>query len=139
MLKKYIVYAKSDPFLGYIKSWGKVRLGLPKDGTTIEERLEALPVEYGYVLLDKTVEIGDKETHKWDEVSQQFVPLEAGDITPKKQAKLDVQQKARDFLNNLPDWTTVESTVNNISNLAEARAYLLKLSQVVYWLAKGRP
>jgi len=139
MLKKYIVYAKSDPFPGYIKSWGKVRLGLPRDGTTIKERLEALPAEYGYVLLDRTVEITGKETHKWDEASESFVTLVAGDITPEKQVELDAQQKAQEIADRLPSWTVVENAVNNISNLADAKAYLLKLSRVVYWLAKGRP
>jgi len=139
MLKKYLVYAKSDPFPGYIRSWGKVRLGLPRDGTTIEERLEALPAEYGYMLLDRTVEIPDKEAHKWDEASESFVALEAGDTTPKKQAELDAQQKAQEIADRLPNWAAVENAVNNISNLAEAKAYLLKLSRIVYWLAKGKP
>jgi len=139
MLKQYLVYAKTNPFPGYIKSHGKVRTDLPPDGSTMMERLEELPVEYGYVLLDKTVEIPDKETHKWDEVSQQFVPLETGDITPEKQVELDAQQKAQEIADRLPSWATVENAVNNISNLADAKAYLLKLSRVVYWLAKGRP
>jgi len=139
MLKKYIIYAKSDPFPGYIKSWGKVRLGLPRDGTTVEERLEELPAEYGYVLLDRTVEIPDKETHKWDEASESFVALEAGDITPEKQAELDTQQKAQEIADRLPDWAAVENVVNNISNLADAKGFLLKLARVVYWDVKGRP
>jgi len=139
MLKQYLIYSKSSPFPGYLVSWGKIRLGLPRDGTTIEERLEELSAEYGYVLLDKTVEIPDKETHKWDEASQQFVPSEAGDITPKKQEELDAQQKAQEIADRLPDWATVENVVNNISNLAEAKAYLLKLSRVVYWDVKGKP
>jgi len=139
MLKKYLIYTKSNPFPGYIKTHGKLDINTPRDGTTIMERLEELSVEYGYVLLDLAVEIPDKETHKWDEATQQFVLLGQDDITPEKQVELDAQQKAQEIIDRLPDWTTVKSTVNNISNLAEAKAYLLKLSRVVYWLAKGKP
>jgi len=139
MLKKYFIYSKSNPFPGYIKSSGKLKTDLPPDGSTMIERLEALSAEYGYVLLDKTVEIPDKETHKWDEASASFVTLEAGDITPEKQEELDAQQKAQEIADRLPNWATVENAVNNISNLAEAKAFLLKLARVVYWDVKGRP
>lgn len=38
---------------------------------------------------------------------------------------------------NLPKWATVANAVDGITNLAQARAYLKKLSRVVYWLAKN--
>ena len=38
---------------------------------------------------------------------------------------------------NLPSWTVVETAVDNISSLADAKAFLKKLSRVVYWLAKN--
>lgn len=38
---------------------------------------------------------------------------------------------------NLPSWSKVSTAVDNISSLAEAKAYIKKLSRVVYWLAKN--
>jgi len=40
--------------------------------------------------------------------------------------------KEQILADNLPSWAAVETAVNNISNLAEAKSYLLKLSRVVY-------
>ncbi|MBW1778822.1 MAG: hypothetical protein JRJ54_14735, partial [Deltaproteobacteria bacterium] len=79
------------------------------------------------------------EQVKYDADARAFVPLGPEDITPAKQKELDAQQKAQEISERLPDWAAVENAVNNISNLEEAKAYLLKLSRVVYWLAKGRP
>jgi len=39
---------------------------------------------------------------------------------------------------NLPSWSQVETACDNISSLAEAKAFLRKLSRVVYWVAKDR-
>lgn len=38
---------------------------------------------------------------------------------------------------NLPTWTQVSTAVDNISNLAEAKVFIKKLSRVVYLLAKN--
>ena len=38
---------------------------------------------------------------------------------------------------NLPSWSQVETACDSISSLAEAKAFLKKLSRVVYWLAKN--
>ena len=38
---------------------------------------------------------------------------------------------------NLPSWSQVSTAVDNISSLAEAKAFIKKLSRVVYWLAKN--
>lgn len=45
-------------------------------------------------------------------------------------------QKAQAIIDNLPSWSHVSTAVDNIANLADAKAYLKKLSRVVYWLAK---
>jgi len=45
--------------------------------------------------------------------------------------------KAQAFIDNLPRWALVETTINNIGNLADAKAFLLKLARVTYWLAKN--
>jgi hypothetical protein len=39
---------------------------------------------------------------------------------------------------NLPSWSAVETAIGNISNLADAKAFLLKLSRVVYWDVKNK-
>lgn len=46
---------------------------------------------------------------------------------------------ARDkaIVDNLPSWTAVANAVDNIGSLADAKAYLKKLSRVVYWIAKN--
>jgi len=58
-----------------------------------------------------------------------------------KEARLrkesDAAQKIQDIVDNLPSWDAVETTINNISRLADAKAFLLKLSKIVYWLAKN--
>ena len=41
-----------------------------------------------------------------------------------------------DLDTNLPTWAQVSTAVDNIGNLADAKAFLKKLSRVVYWLAK---
>lgn len=49
-----------------------------------------------------------------------------------------VEIKARAFLDILPSWAQVETAVDSISSLAEAKAFLKKLSRVVYWLARDQ-
>lgn len=39
---------------------------------------------------------------------------------------------------NLPSWSQVETALDGISNLAEAKAALKKISRIIYWLAKGK-
>jgi hypothetical protein len=40
--------------------------------------------------------------------------------------------------NNLPSWAQVDQAIVNITDLAGAKAFLRKLSRVVYWLARNR-
>ena len=47
-----------------------------------------------------------------------------------------ITTKAQAIVDNLPSWSQVESDLDAISNLAEAKAALKKLARVVYWLAK---
>ena len=47
------------------------------------------------------------------------------------------EAKAQAFLDNLPSWAAVSSAVDNIANLADAKAFIKKLARVVYWLARG--
>ncbi len=41
--------------------------------------------------------------------------------------------KAQAIIDNLPSWSQVETVIGNISNMADAKAFLLKLARVVYW------
>ena len=54
------------------------------------------------------------------------------------QAAADAAQRDLDIVIKLPSWAQVETAVNNIANLTDAKAFLLKLSRVVYWLAKNK-
>ena len=49
-----------------------------------------------------------------------------------------IAAKAQAFLDNLPSWAAVSTAVDNIANLADAKAFIKKLSRVVYWLAKDK-
>jgi cell division protein FtsB len=44
--------------------------------------------------------------------------------------------KAQAILDNLPSWAQVNTAVDNIANLADAKAFLKKLARITYWLAK---
>ena len=79
-----------------------------------------------------------QEYKKWKEAG--FVPCPES-----TQAELDQQaadaaeqaQRIQDMTDSLPSWAAVETRINNIANLASAKAFLLKLTRVVYWLAKN--
>lgn len=46
-------------------------------------------------------------------------------------------QRATDISTNLPSWDQVSTACEDISNLAEAKLFLKRLSRVVYWMAKN--
>lgn len=52
-------------------------------------------------------------------------------------AEASITEKRNRIAAELPAWTTVETAVNNISNLADAKVFMMKLAKVVYWLAKN--
>ena len=45
--------------------------------------------------------------------------------------------KAQAYIDNLPGWSQVETNINNITDLAGAKAFLTKLARVVYWDIKN--
>lgn len=45
--------------------------------------------------------------------------------------------RAQDIIDNLSSWSQVETAVDNISNIDEAKAFIKKMARVVYWLAKN--
>lgn len=56
-------------------------------------------------------------------------------IAQKHQAEKDKYAAVQE---NLPSWAQVETACDAISNLAEAKEFIKKLSRVVYWLAKNK-
>lgn len=55
------------------------------------------------------------------------------------QAEADrVVAKAQAILDNLPTRTQMHTAIDNIANLADAKAFLHKGFEVVYWLAKDK-
>ena len=137
----FVFYEKSSPFPGFIRFTGQVDMAQAADGSTIKEHLIGLKTQYpdaDYALFPMGSK-PDREAVKYDQATQTLVPLEPGDITPKAQAALDKAQKEQDMAANLPSWSQVNNAINNISNLAEAKAFLKKLARVVYWDVKNRP
>lgn len=67
--------------------------------------------------------------------ANQSPPLDPSVPDPVISARYAAKQSA--ITTNIPSWTQVETACDNISNLAEAKAFLKKLSRVVYWLAKN--
>ena len=138
--QNYIFYQKTNPFKGWIRFVGQVDPNEPPDGSTLKERLLALLTKYpdsDYKLFPLG-ELPDPEAVKYDIATKTLVPLDVGDITPKAQAILDEAQKAQDIIDNLPSWSVVEAAINNISDLASAKAFMLKHARVTYWLAKNK-
>jgi hypothetical protein len=45
--------------------------------------------------------------------------------------------KAQAYIDNLPSWSQVKTNINNITDLAGAKAFLTKLARVVYWGVKN--
>jgi hypothetical protein len=46
--------------------------------------------------------------------------------------------KRQSINDNLPSWSQVETALDNISNLTEAKAALKKIARVVYWLPMNK-
>ena len=44
--------------------------------------------------------------------------------------------KAQAIIDNLPSWAQVNTAIDNIANLADAKAFIKKLTRITYWLAK---
>jgi len=138
-LKTYIFYQKASPFSGWIRFTGQTNISAIPDGSTFLERLNALKIKYpdSELVFFPQGTIVDPEAIKYDELTSSLIPLEPKDITPEKQKLLDNAAKTQSIINNTPSWAQVETAVNNIANLTQAKAYLLKLSRVVYLQNRG--
>ena len=51
--------------------------------------------------------------------------------------KLTAIARNNDIENALPSWSQVETYLDGLANLAEAKVALKKIARVVYWLAKN--
>ena len=80
------------------------------------------------------LEEAPNEESKWD--GEKWVP-DQEKIDIRLAGEVQIMAKATAVESNLPSWAQVKTAVDNISNLAEAKAFLKKLSRVVYWLAKN--
>lgn len=57
---------------------------------------------------------------------------------PKTGKQLLLEQKQADINNILPSWNEVETAIDNIVNLADAKSFIKKLTRVVYWNVKNK-
>ena len=75
-----------------------------------------------------------------EDVITNYSTLEAqylADIAAAKQAEAArIAAKAQAIVDNLPSWSQVSASCDAISNLAEAKVFIKKLTRIVYWLAK---
>ncbi len=56
----------------------------------------------------------------------------------RQSAEIVAAAKTQAFIDNLPSWDAVNTAVTNISNLADAKAFIRKLARIVYWIARDR-
>ena len=78
----------------------------------------------------------DRITWNDDRPLPTAIDIEAVDPTPFLPETIEAA-KQQDIIDNLPSWAQVETAVDNIANLEEAKSFLKKLSRVVYWVAKN--
>jgi len=55
-----------------------------------------------------------------------------------EEEKTRVAAEAQAINDNLPSWAAVNQEIINIANLVDAKAFIRKLSRVVYWLVKDK-
>ncbi len=137
----YVFYDKTTPFQGYIRETGKVDPNEAPDGSTVKERLDRLLIRYPGSEV-KYFPLGlDPDGESQKVIGGALVPLLTTDITPmaqKAQKALDEALKRQSIVDNLPSWAQVETNINSILSMADAKAFLLKLARVVYWDVKNR-
>jgi hypothetical protein len=96
-------------------------------------------------LLKNAIAQGYKET---DIIEKEVTPLEyqeALKIDPvviastaaAETAKTLEQTKLAAIQDNLPDWATIKTAIENATTIAALKVIVTKLARVVYWLAKN--
>jgi len=97
--------------------------------TIVVESLDFMPN-----LIDAS--LGGEIGNLWDGVNFTKSPeqIAAEEAYQAEQARIEAKRQA--IIDNLPSWAQVEAAINGIANLADAKAFLLKLSRVLCWIAK---
>lgn len=96
-------------------------------------------------LIKNALAQGYKET---DIIEKEVTPLEyqeALKIDPamiaataaEEAAKTLEQTKLAAIQDNLPDWATIKTAIENATTITALKVIILKLARVVYWLAKN--
>jgi len=75
--------------------------------------------------------------HKWDDVGKVWYADAETDAAFQLIEDNSPESKAADIQANMPSWNQVESYLDGLANLAEAKLALKKIARVVYWLAKN--
>jgi len=63
-------------------------------------------------------------------------PPTAEELAQQALIRARYEAKTQSIIDNLPSWSAVSTSVDNISNLAKAKVFLKKLARITYWLAK---
>ena len=95
----------------------------------------------------QNVETGDSFIEEDSQYYREYQEWLAAGNTPSPeftQAELDVQtqieadklQQETDIVTNLPSWSRVAKTIDDITDLAGVKAFLMKLARIVYWNTK---
>ena len=104
-------------------------LGCGERSDLMEMRLNTLKqnaLNAGY--LEADIEV------KWvtDAEYQSIIDNDPDTIEAKAAREALQAAKQQALVDNLPSWTQVDTAINNIANLADAKAFIKKLSRVVY-------
>lgn len=99
--------------------------------------------------VQKIIDLGvlienDLATQLWDAVpigSQEVIDAILADVAAAAAAQVAEEArkaaKAKAYIDNLPSWSQVSDTIDDISDLPGAKAFLQKLARVVYWDIKN--
>ena len=107
-----------------------------QSGGTTQAHLDTLlqnAINSGYAEADieaKFVNDAEYEAAKLED------PDEIARLEAQEAARLAKLAQAQEVIDNLPAWTTVQTAVQGISDLAEAKVFIEKLARVVYILAR---
>lgn len=106
-------------------------------GKLIESQSGGDTQDHLKTLIDNAVRAG----YDIDDIEARFVDEDEfrGMIAalPPTEQQLILMQKEMEIESNIPTWDIVESSIENIGSLADAKVFLKRLSRVVYWLAKN--
>jgi len=77
-----------------------------------------------------------REKPPWDTLEAAWTSYLTNKQTTDLAEQNKITAKETAISDTLPTWAQVSTAVDGITNLAEAKVFIKKLAQVVYWLAK---